>query len=157
MTTIPHDVLLAAAWAEIEDFHVFFDDWFQGLVANDDKILQARHGARLAEDFQLIYPGGVTMGKQGLIDGVRQAYGKSPGFKVQIRDVRLRPFACDRHLLVNYEEWQKNAINSTPANNARLSSVIFRILSDVPIRLEWFHLHETWLPRDVIDAGPFNY
>jgi hypothetical protein len=155
--THSHDVLLAAAKAEIEDFHTFFDDWFQGSVENDEQILQARHGDRLADDFQLTYPGGVTMDRKGLIDGVRQAYGKSPGFRVQIRNVRLRPLVCDRHLLANYEEWQKNAVNSTPTNNARFSSAIFRIVSDDPIALEWFHLHETWLPREVMDADPFDY
>ena len=157
MTALSDEDLLAAARAEIEDFHAFFDDWFQGLVPEDEDVLHTRHGARLAGDFQLTYPGGVTMDKDGLIGGVRRAYGNSPGFKVQIRNVRLRPLDCAGHLLVNYEEWQKNAVHSTPANNARFASVIFRILSSAPIKLEWFHLHETWLPREVMDAGPFDY
>ncbi len=157
MTALQDDMLLIAARHEIEDFHAFFDDWFQGLCPNSDEVFKARHGARLADDFQLTYPGGVAIGKQGLIDGVRQAYGKSPGFGVQIRNVELRPLACEGHLLVTYEEWQKNAVNSTPPNNARLSSAIFRILETNPVKLEWFHLHETWLPREVMDAGPFDF
>ena len=157
MAPLSREALLAAAREEIEAFHAFFGDWFQGTCPNSEEILEARHGARLAEDFQLAYPGGTVMGKQGLIDGVRRGYGKSPGFGVQIRNVRLRPLDCPGHLLVNYEEWQKNAVNSKPANNARFSSAVFRIVSADPIRLKWFHLHETWLPRAVMDAGPFDF
>ena len=149
--------LLAAARAEVEDFHVFFDDWFTGTCPQSETVLEARHANRLAQDFQLIYPGGGVLDRDGLIQGIRGAYGKSPGYKTQIRDVRLRPMEAEGYLLVNYEEWQKNAVNSTPPNNGRLSSAVLRIVSDDPIKLEWLHLHETWLPADVMAADAFDF
>ena len=157
MTAPGHDALLAAARAEIEDFHAFFDDWFQGAIPKDEALLKARHSDRLADDFQLTYPGGVTMGKDGLVTSVSYAHGCSPTYKTQIRGVRLRPLECDSHLLANYEEWQKNAVNSSPSNNGRVSSAVFRIVTLEPIKLAWLHLHETWLPRAVIDADPFDF
>jgi hypothetical protein len=157
MTKADQAQLLAAARAEVDDFHVFFDDWFTGACPRTEELLEARLADRLGQDFQLIYPGGGVIDRAGLIDGVRQSYGKSPGYKTQIRDVRLRPMEANGYLLVNYEEWQKNAANSTPPNNGRLSSVVFRIVSHDPIKLEWLHLHETWLPADVMAADPFDF
>lgn len=149
--------LLAAARAEVEEFHVFFDDWFNGACPQSDEVLQDRFAAQLAQGFQLIYPGGRILERADMIEGIRGAYGKSPGYKTQIRDVRLRPMQADGYLLVNYEEWQKNAANSTPPNNGRLSSAVFRIVSDDPIKLEWLHLHETWLPKNVMAADAFDF
>ena len=157
MTKADQAQLLAAARTEIEDFHVLFDEWFPGLCPQSEDLLETRLGSRLAQDFQLIYPGGGVLDRASLIDGVRQSYAKSPGYKTQIRDVRLRPMESDGYILANYEEWQKNAANSTPPNNGRLSSVVFRILSDDPIKLEWLHLHETWLPADVMAADQFDF
>jgi len=157
MAALSENLLLAAAREEIEAFHGFFDDWFRGDVPKDEALLEAGHGDRLAEDFQLTYPGGITMGKRGLVTSVGKAHGCSAEFGVQIRDVRLRPLACEDYIFVNYEEWQKNAVNSTPSNNARISSALFRIIAHDPVKLEWLHLHETWLPRAVMDAGPFDF
>jgi len=157
MAKADQDALLAAARAEVEEFHVFFDDWFTGACPQSEEDLEARHGSHLAPGFQLIYPGGGVLDRDGLIQGIRGAYAKSPGYKTQIRDVRLRPMGCHGYLLVNYEEWQKNAVNSTPPNNGRLSSAVFRIVSQDPIKLEWLHLHETWLPAEVMAADPFDF
>ena len=157
MAKSDQDDLLAAARAEVEDFHIFFDDWFTGGCQQSEELLQDRHAGRLAQNFQLIYPGGGVLDRNGLVEGIRGAYGKSPGYKTQIRDVRLRPMEADGYLLLNYEEWQKNAVNSTPQNNGRLSTAVFRIVSNDPIKLEWLHLHETWLPADKMAAERFDF
>lgn len=149
--------LLKAARIEIEDFHLFFLDWFTGNCENNEELLQDRHGSRLADEFLLIYPGGQVLDRTNLIDEIRQAYGGTPGFGIQIRNIQLRPMNCRDYLLANYEEWQRNAVNSKPSNNARQTSVIFRMLAQRPLRFEWLHMHETWLPRKIVESDPFNF
>lgn len=157
MAKIDQSLLLDAVRDDVVDLHVFFDDWFRGQCKQSEEVLESRCASRLSPNFQLIYPGGRVLERKDLIAGITQAYGKSPDYKTQIRDVRLRPMGCHGYLLANYEEWQKNALNSTPPDNGRLSSVVLRIVSSEPIKLEWLHLHETWLPGDVIAADPFDF
>lgn len=57
------------------------------------------------------------------------------------------------YVLATYEEWQRNAIASKPADNGRIATALFRARE----QLRWIHVHETWLPRDVMAAGPFDF
>ena len=157
MAEIDQAQLQEAVREEVEDLHTFFDDWFRGDCEESPTVMESRCASHLSPEFQLIYPGGRILTRENLLNGLAGAYGKSPGYKTQIRDVRLRPMGCHGYLLANYEEWQKNAVNSTPPDNGRLSSAVLRIVESEPVKLQWLHLHETWLPEDVISADPFDF
>lgn len=144
---------LARATAEIESLHAFFVRWFTGGVPDDDEVFAAGVTQRFDPAFLIVQPGGQTFTLQQISAGLRSAYGKSSGFRIAIRNVSVTRRIAD-HLLVMYEEWQVNAHNSTPPNNARISTALFRDEGD---RLRWLHIHETWLPPDVMEAGPYDF
>ena len=50
--------------------------------------------------------------------------------------------------VAQYEEWQHNKQESPGVGGGRISTVVFS-LGD---KLQWLHVHETWLPEDVIQA-----
>ncbi len=156
------ETLTGIARTEIEELHVFFDDWFGGLIKAGDSVFDGRFSARFDPECILIQPGGVSLDYNQFKEGVRSGYASSPGFKVEIRNVTVRLLTVGENnahdiLLVTYEEWQKNAINSTPPNNGRAASVIFKIVRNDPIKLHWYHIHETWLPKSVMDADNFDF
>ena len=83
---------------------------------------------------------------------MRKAYGKKPGFRIEIRDVRLLQ-ATETSAVARYEEWQHNAQEGPGTGNGRISTVAFA-LGD---RLQWLHVHETWLPDDIVQADHFDF
>lgn len=142
--------------AEIVALHEFFVDWFGGLIAQDDQIFNDRFVVRFGDECELIQPSGATLTRKTFIAAVRNSYGSSPDFKIAIRNVRLRFELPGGHALVSYEEWQRNAVNSTPQDNARAASVLFsRTSANTPF--QWLHIHETWLPSELTNASKFNF
>lgn len=136
--------------AEIEALHEFFVDWFAGMPSQDS--LRDLVGTRFHPDFVMIPPSGAVLTLEQVADGLRAAHGKNPEFRIAIRNVRVR-FASDDLVLATYEEWQRNAKASQPPNNARISTALFRT-SEL---LRWLHVHETWLPENVMSAGPYDF
>jgi hypothetical protein len=135
---------------EIEAFHEFFVDWFSGRLP----LSQFESGFldRFATDFLLIPPAGTLLNLEQLSSAVRSAHATNSEFRIAIRNVTiLRQF--DDHILATYEEWQRNARASTPPENARIATVLFR--DERPLR--WLHIHETWLPESVARAGPYDF
>ena len=59
-------------------------------------------------------------------------------------------------MLATYEEWQRNALASTPPDNGRVATVLFED-DRAEDRLRWLHIHETWLPEEVMAAGPYDF
>ena len=45
------------------------------------------------------------------------------------------------------------ALASTPPDNARVATVMFHHAD----RLKWLHVHETWMPTEVMAAGPYDF
>lgn len=136
--------------SEIEGLHAFFVDWFGGTLARDR--FEADFVPRFAEDLIFIPPAGRLLGYPDLEDGIRSGYGSNPDFRVRIRNVVVRR-VFEGKVLATYEEWQRNAIASTPPDNGRLATVLF----EQGDRLRWLHIHETWLPPEVIEAGPYDF
>ena len=66
---------------------------------------------------------------------------------------RFEPARSDL-IAATYEEWQRNALASTPKDNGRIATVLFRREEE---RLRWLHLQETWLPDERMRAGPFDF
>ncbi len=140
---------------EIEGLHEFFVDWFGGLIAEDDAVFEQRFSVRFSADCELIQPSGDTLTREIFFQAVKNSYGASPDFRIAIRNVRVRAVLPDNYLLVSYEQWQRNAINSKPADNARAASVLFS--RDAKGVFQWLHIHETWLPEQATSPERFDF
>ena len=142
---------------EVIDLHVFFEDWFGGHCENSDEVFNARLLRRMHEDFNIILPGGMMLYGADFWPEFKKLYGSNPDFHISIRAVQKRPLDATSVYLVNYEEWQRNALQSTPQNNGRVSSAIFVDAEDTPNGLKWLHVHETWLPDSIMSAEPYDW
>ncbi len=127
--------------AEVLDLHRFFEEWFQGECPPTEL---ARLTDALAVDFELITPGGVALGVEELVRGLKAGHarhtGADPPFEIEIADLRVRPVGDDLAVAV-YEERQTGPSGA----NQRLSSALLRRQDDTPNGVEWVHLHEVWL------------
>ncbi|MDJ0926806.1 MAG: DUF4440 domain-containing protein [Gammaproteobacteria bacterium] len=135
---------------EVERLHDFFVSWFAGELPETS--LDAGFVDHLGPDFVLIPPGGIVLSRDDIAEAIRQSYASNPDFRIAIREVRIRQ-VLDDYLVVTYEEWQRNALQSSPADNGRLATALFRRGPS----LEWLHVHETWLPEAVMTAGPYDF
>ncbi|PRP95842.1 hypothetical protein ENSA5_37110 [Enhygromyxa salina] len=142
--------------AEIEALHEFFVSWFTGAVENDDDVFQRGFARRFDPGFVLVPPAGTLMSLPRLTRAIREGYGQNPDFRIAIREVVLRREIGDL-VLVTYEEWQRNAKASTPADNGRAATAVFKADRVAPGGLAWLHVHECWLPREVMAAGPYDF
>jgi len=142
---------------EVIDLHIFFEDWFGGYCENSEQVFAERLLDRMHGDFNIILPGGMMIYGAHFWPEFRKLYGSNPDFHISIRAVQQQPLAGDSVYLVNYQEWQRNALQSTPKNNGRLSSAVFVEDSDAPNGINWFHVHETWLPDGVMAAEPYDW
>ena len=142
------DDWLPAVREEVEALHRFFVDWFTGAVAADT--FEAGFLARLDPDFVLIPPAGEVLTLELLAGAVRERHASNPDFRIAIRNVRVRR-VWDSTVLATYEEWQRNALATTPPDNARVASVLFR--AGEP--LCWLHVHETRMPASADDDYDF--
>ena len=145
MTSLEHQVQ-----QEIEALHAFFCEWFGGRMPKE--AFDAQFTQRFDPALVFIPPAGHYFGLSDLSDAVFAGYASNPDFRVQIRSVRLlRVF--DGFVLATYEEWQRNALASTPPDNGRLATVLFEV--GEPLR--WHHIHETWLPLATMQSDPFDF
>jgi hypothetical protein len=135
---------------EIEALHEFFVAWFTGTIAENE--FDSGFLARFDPDFHLIPPAGIVLDRDGIASGVRDSYATNPDFRIAIRNVQVRR-VFDGHILATYEEWQRNALASDPPDNARLATVLFKDTN--PLR--WLHVHETWMPAELANAGPYDF
>lgn len=135
---------------EIESLHHFFVGWFTGALP--EVAFEADFLSRFSDDFVFIPPAGRLLGLNDLASAVRGLYSSNPEFRIAIRQVRVQRH-FDNHVIATYEEWQRNARASTPINNGRLATVLFKRSEP----LKWLHIHETWLPPDIMSAGPYDF
>jgi hypothetical protein len=135
---------------DIEDLHAFFVAWYNGNLpdhAVDDEFV-----ARLSTDFTIIMPSGTELDYDTLSSAMRQSFGKNPGFRIEIRNVGLI-HVTESTAVARYEEWQRNQKGGAETGSGRISTVVFSRQSG----LKWLHVHETWLPEDVVRADPFDF
>ena len=142
--------------AEIVALHEFFVGWFSGALSHDDETFSSGFVRRFDPAFLLIPPGGTLVPLALLSRMIREGYGKSPDFRIEIRNVVLRR-EHGKFVLATYEEWQVGAINSKPANNGRISSAWFKAEPAASNGLAWLHIHECWLPAEVMAADPYTF
>lgn len=146
MTTNLEDIVRT----EIEDLHKFFVGWFTGTLNNN--IFDEGFLARFDSEFLLIPPAGIILSLDELSSGIKNTYDTNPDFRIVIRNVKIQR-VLDNEVIATYEEWQRNALASTPPDNGRLATVIFKKTDP----LQWLHVHETWMPETVQAAGPFDF
>ena len=142
----------AAVTTEVETLHRFFVDWFSGRCPNTEEYFTQEFKRRFDPKFLLIPPAGTTLSLDTLSQAVYTRYASNPDFRIAIRQVSVRR-KSDQYVLATYEEWQKNALASIPANNGRVATVVFHLDGN----LTWFHVHETWLPQDIMDSEPYDF
>ncbi len=135
---------------EVEGLHAFFVGWFGGRI--DESRFERDFTPRFSPDLLFIPPAGRLLGLSDLSQAVRQSHASNPDFRIQIRNVRVAG-EYGNHALATYEEWQRNARQSTPPDNARIATALF----EVGPSLRWKHIHETWLPADVTTQDAFDF
>lgn len=141
---------------EIKELHEFFVAWFGGRIANTDEAYRDGLVARCDPGFMLVSPDGSALELDALARALRDSHGSNPQFRIQVRNPRVR-YELGDVVVVTYEEWQRNALQSTPADNGRLSTAVFRKHAGAPNGVLWLHVHETWLPSAIMAAGPYDF
>lgn len=135
---------------EIESLHRFLCGWFRGQLPED--VFENQFLDRFSPDLVFIPPAGKLLGLDDLSSSVRKGYATNPDFRIQIRNVEVhREF--DGYVLATYEEWQRNALASRPPDNGRVATVLFAIGNP----LKWVHIHETWLPQEIMTADAYDF
>lgn len=135
---------------EIEDLHKFFVGWFTGVL--DVSHFDEGFLARFDPDFLLIPPAGIILSLDTLTSSIKNTYDTNPDFRIAIRNVKVQR-VLGNEIIATYEEWQRNALASTPPDNGRIATVIFKKTEP----LQWLHVHETWMPESVQKRGPFDF
>ena len=135
---------------EVEDLHAFFVGWFGGTL--DESAFDERFVPRFSPELVFVPPAGQLLGLSELSEGIRSGHGTNPRFRVEIRNVQIH-HVFEGHVVATYEEWQRNALASTPPDNGRRATVLF----GVGDALLWKHIHETWVPPEEMAAGPYDF
>ena len=131
--------------AEVVELHQFLEDWSNGELPPTDEAF-ARFGDVIASSFLIVDPDGVMLGRQPIVDAIREAHGRwraAPG-RIRIENYRLH-HAAGGLALATYEEWH-DFPGAPEESVGRISSVLFGPNDPVPNGLEWLHLHEAWIP-----------
>lgn len=139
----------------IHDISDFFTDWVGGRCPGDVDTFKSNALDQLADDLVAIMPGGRSFGKKEFEGYMRSIYGSNPDFRIKIRDVRLS-HQSGNLAVVNYQEWQRNAKDSDEPNNGRVTTMVVRDRGAGALP-EILQVHETWLPKDIVASGDFNF
>ena len=83
---------------------------------------------------------------------MKNAHGQKPGFRIEIRNVRLI-YATGNTIVATYEKWQRNTREAAGTGTGRLSTVVM----DRGGALKWRHVHETWLPEEMVETELFEF
>jgi hypothetical protein len=142
---------------EIIDLHIFFEDWFRGDCRNTDQVFKKRLLSRMDIDFYMVMPNGESFYGEQFWPDLRKAHGSNPKFEISLRNFVRKLQIGRKTFVANYEEWQKNAKNTRPANNGRVSTAVFVVDSEAPNGVKWVNVHETWLPENRIAAETFDW
>lgn len=130
----------AAAVAEVEELHSFFVRWFRADVPDSDAEFD-RFSSALAAEFEMVVPSGARLGRDAVLAGVRGGHGQwreDEGATIEVREATAHGLGGGL-VRVSYEEWQRGAGEW----KARRSTALLRGAGDG--RLEWVHVHETWI------------
>jgi len=120
---------------EVARLHRFFQDWFQGVIAEDEFALCDE---ALAPGFTIVPPSGDLIPRADILEGVRHHRGREPDdFHIETA-VRNCQQIGEVHI-VTYEEHQ---VGTRPT--IRLSTAV---LTEHEGGFRWHAVHETWVPE----------
>lgn len=126
---------------EIEELHEFFMQWISGkLEKTEENFL--RFSGSIADDFEIISPGGTTMKRDELVPFLFDWHGSradDESYRIWIENARVR-FRDMTTILIVYEECQ----TIDGENTRRYASSIFSRDDSRPNGVAWRHVHETW-------------
>ncbi len=134
---------------EIEELHEFFVEWFNGRA---DQSVFDEFSARFDSKVHYLGPNGSMLDRAALVGFLSGVRGIATDFRIAIRDVKVQHLS-DSHILATYTEWQRHAIFSDRPESGRRTTVV--LSKSKPFR--WLHIHETWLPDELIKAGPYDF
>ncbi|MCH9685521.1 MAG: hypothetical protein K0V04_29075 [Deltaproteobacteria bacterium] len=145
-----------AVRTEIEALHEFFVGWFSGALDRNAEVFADGFQRRFCDDFLLVPPAGTRLAVADLGGGVERAHGSNREFRIAIRAVEIQ-LQTPTVVVATYEEWQRNAMASTPPDNGRIATVVFERAAADSMALRWRLVHETWLPAEVMAAGDYDF
>jgi hypothetical protein len=119
---------------EIATLHAHFVELFTG-QSNDF----ARCSAAFAEDFEMVSPEGLHLGRQAILTGL-QAARAAPDFSIAISAIRPI-WIAGNSVLLQYVEQQYRDGRTT----RRRSTALFEARTGAPNGVVWRYLHETWM------------
>ncbi|MFK7897602.1 MAG: hypothetical protein AB8G23_17325 [Myxococcota bacterium] len=136
-------MLKATLVQEVDAVHAYISAWFRGDVPQSDADFIREFAGRLAPGMVNIQPSGQILTGEQLVTGIRAGYGSNPDFRIAIREGELRGFDDQGGLaMFTYAEFQTGARQTVPADNVRVSSVLFSVSAEAE-RPFWLHIHET--------------
>ncbi len=118
---------------EVARLHRFFQDWFQGVLPDQDFALCEN---ALAAGFTIVTPGGALVTREEILEAIRTHRGEEPD-DFTIETVGRHCQQVRGLHLTTYEERQMG-----PRPTVRLSTATIS-RSDVEFR--WHAVHETWI------------
>jgi len=139
----------------IHDIHDFFTDWVGGRCPNDPETFKRNALDRISDGLVAIFPAGRSFGKKDFEGYMTGIYGSNPDFRIKIRDIKIN-HRSNGIAVVNYQEWQRNAKDSDDPNNGRITTMVIGQKNSGE-GLEILQVHETWLPREVVESGDFDF
>ena len=128
---------------EVVELHQFFQQWLSGSLTRTDATF-GRVAQALGSGFTLITPDGVLVEREALLHSLREAHGTRPDLQIGIKEFRVH-HREGKILVATYLEWQQSAGSLT----VRLSTAIFRETDDRPNNLQWLHVHDTWVSKEL--------
>ena len=126
------------AWQEVVALHEFFEAWLRADGGATEFAVCER---ALAPDFRMVAPNGEGQDRDTVIKQIRRARKTfSSDFRITVLDPSAIWTAEDA-VLLEYTEQQYRDGRST----RRRSTALFLASPSAPRRVEWRHLHETWM------------
>ncbi|MEO1053797.1 MAG: hypothetical protein AAFX87_24380 [Bacteroidota bacterium] len=123
---------------EIEEVHVFFEQWFKGVLPNSDESFN-RLASVFSKSFSFVPPSGQELAGDIILSQIKGAWGSNREISIMIEEVKV--LTQNQELVVaRYVERQTTGNRHT----ARLSTAVFKINKSLPNQLEWLTVHETW-------------
>lgn len=141
---------------ELADLHTAVATWIGGHCPNTDAELERLVRCRLDEAFRLVAPGGHRIPRAVMLETMRGLHGTNPEFRIAITDVQV-VHQTDEIVVADCLQWQRNARQSTPANNGRCISAVLARDTQLPNGLRWLYAHETWLPEEEMARGNYDF
>jgi hypothetical protein len=144
--------LAAQAVAEVRALHIFFAEWLD--VSGRDRALDPdRMEQAFAPDFRMVAPSGALLARADVIARVIAARGSRGSYE---RPFRIRIDHAEAIevggglVVVTYVERQEGGERPPMARRA---SALFREAVQTPGRVEWVHVHETWIEAEQANSS----